>query len=184
MRGSLHSLEKITPKTQVRVTIFVTCSFKWKKPVGEKSDPRLTTQSFWVLFLEITIILLYAHFPFVTRNVEKMYSRFNKIYNFVALSTAKSAFSSFLVLSWHSGRQKERGWDCWCSCEPRLGSYLGASSSTRCCSVSSVQISQVKMAKNNSVVSWTSFLPCRSPGRVLETPRDLWTRPGEWIRKN
>ena len=120
---------------------FVMCSFKWKKPVGEKSDPRRTTQSCWVLFLEITVILLYAHFPFVTWNVEKMYSRFNKIYNFVALSTAKSAFSSFLVLSWHSDRQKERDWDCWCSCEPRLGSYLGASSSTRCCSVSSVQIS-------------------------------------------
>ena len=143
MRGSLHSLEKITPKTQVRVTIFVTCSFKWKKPVGEKSDPRLTTQSFWVLFLEITIILLYAHFPFVTRMLQRcsQESRFNKICNFVALSTAKLAFPfSFSVLSSHSGwKKKER--DCWYSWEPRLDSNLGASSSTRGCSVSSVQIS-------------------------------------------
>lgn len=48
--------------------------------------------------------------------------------------------------------------------------------------VISANINQVKMAKNNLVVLWTPFLPYRSPGRVSETPKDLWTRPGDWIR--
>ena len=133
-----------------------------------------------MLFLEITIRLLYAHFPFVRCSQEL---RFNKIYNFVALSTAKSAFPSFF-LYWArtvAGKKKRE----------RLLVQLGATpwflfgcqqSYLLLLCVISANINQVKMAKNNSVVLSTPFLPCRSPGRVLETPKDLWTRPGDWIR--
>ena len=68
--GSLHSLEKIKSEE-----LFLSCALLRASRQAVRKATFGSLLNRFEFFPEITITLLHAHFPFVTQNVEKMYSR-------------------------------------------------------------------------------------------------------------